>query len=638
MTVVIAACALVIVGSAMYGWGLVVRRLAALPAGTWPMTVALGLACWIVLGGVVNLARLAHPWMLYALLAVGTGMTIASLYTARASLRYVIWPEAGEERCYRVVWWGLTIVILGFTLSTQLSPTAFNQYDDFQKYFVHVARMVQTGTLYGSTLNTLGSETLGGQAFLQGVAVAQGTFAYINSADAVFCFMLTILLAGGVALGRTAVAPIAILAILLLWLFEPQYVSVTALYSASALLFAVVTLSVDRREYATDETDGPSPAAIGLIYAGLVALKPTFAVFVGLHFLACTIATIAATGDVRSNFKRAIATTMWGLAFISPWIALYGPLYWSALVQPAVGLAPMPVPGAETVNLISSKALFLGGSYLQYTFVVVVFVICAGMTLGRQRSNPDAARLVGVCAAVPVAYLVMLLVMGPLVDGYQTALRHFLPVLIGTAPAALIFCGWLTGGRRPEEPRSRAAIICTILAAVLVVWFAPDALTRARFVVRTGSMLAFLRTWTTDQTAALIAFNHEALQGDLRQRIAEQQQRVPAGEPLLVWTAAPFLLDFTRNPITDIDIGGIATPWSRTPPVRYILWQYDGFGIRQPADYAEQMRGPGRRETYVVASGLAYTKRLQALLTYSQILFNDGKSVLMRIGDDAIHP
>jgi hypothetical protein len=641
MIIVIAACVMFVVCSALYGWGLVVRRLAALPTGTWPMTVALGLSCWIFLGGILNLARLARPWALYALIAVGTCITLVHLHAIRANLRHALWPKAWEERIYRIVWCGLVVGILGFTLFTQLSPSAFNTYDDFQKYFVHVARMVQTGTLYGSTLNTLGSETLGGQAFLQGITVANDSFAYINAADAIFCFMLTILLAGGLALGRPMIAPIAVLAILLVWLFEPQYVSVTALYSAAALIFSVVTLSVDRREYVTDVADSPSAAAIGLIYAALVALKPTFALFAALHFLACTIATVVATREVSSNSKRAVATAMWGLAFISPWAALYGPLYWSAVVQPTIGLEHVPVPSAETINLISTKALFLGGSYIQYTSVVAIFVICAGITLARQRSNPATAQLVGVCCAVPAAYLIMMLVMGPLLVGYETALRHFLPVLIGTAPAALILCGWVTVVKvagESEQPSGRAAVICAILAAAQVIWFVPDALTRAQGLARTGSMLAYLRSWTVSQTVSLLAFDHEALEGDLGHQIAAQQQRVPAGEPLLVWTAAPFLFNFTRNPIIDIDIGGTATPWSRTPPVHYILWQYAGFGIRQLDDYEEQMRGPGRRETYIAATWLAYAKRVQGLLKNAQIIFNDGNSVLMRIEPDIILP
>ncbi len=140
MTIVIAVGADVVLGSALFGWGLIVRRLLALPAGTWPMTAALGLACWIFLGGVLNLARLAHPWALYALLAIGIGAMIASLHAARANLRQAVWPKAREERIYRAVWGSLVVAILGFTLFTQLSPSAFNHHDDFQKYFVHVAQ------------------------------------------------------------------------------------------------------------------------------------------------------------------------------------------------------------------------------------------------------------------------------------------------------------------------------------------------------------------------------------------------------------------------------------------------------------------------------------------------------------------
>jgi len=132
--------------------------------------------------------------------------------------------DSRKTQCiYRIIWIGLAAVMIGLAVITQSAPSAFNHHDDYQKYFAHVARMVQTGTLYGSPMNTLGSETLGGQAFLQSPFVALLPIAYINTADAVFCFSLMLFLSGGVALGRPFMAPTAVLAMLLIWLFEPQY-------------------------------------------------------------------------------------------------------------------------------------------------------------------------------------------------------------------------------------------------------------------------------------------------------------------------------------------------------------------------------------------------------------------------------
>jgi hypothetical protein len=44
----------------LYGFGRVTRTRLKLPAGSWPMTMAIGLAGWIVLGGVLNLLRISY--------------------------------------------------------------------------------------------------------------------------------------------------------------------------------------------------------------------------------------------------------------------------------------------------------------------------------------------------------------------------------------------------------------------------------------------------------------------------------------------------------------------------------------------------------------------------------------------------
>lgn len=614
------------------------RRLTRLPGGTWPMTTALGLAGLIFIGGLSNLSRLAVPALLYVLIAVGLAVATKCL-VARVARAASARPgeRKTDERIYPVVWLCLVALIGGVAVWTQLSPSAFNHHDDFQKYFVHVARMLQTGTAYGSPLNTLGSETFGGQAFVQGFAVAIGGMEYINAADAIFCFVLTLLLAGGVAIGRPQIKPIAIIAILMVWVFEAQYVSVTALYSGAVLVFAGIALSVDRREYATDARSSPPAAAIGLIYAALVALKPTFALFSVFHFLACVIGTIAGTREIRASLKHYGATALWGVVFIIPWVAPYAPIYLQALLQPVVGTVEQPTPLAETIELLSTRQLLYGGSYAQYSFAAMAPAICAAATLGmRQSRSPDAARLVAICIALPIAYLVMLLV-GPLHAGYDTALRFFTPVLIGAAPATLILLR-MVADPAPGRKFRRRVLVGELLVAVLAAWFVPDAISRANLLIRTGSMLAYLRSWPPSAIDVLVKFDREALRGNLQQRIAEQQGRVPAGEPVLVWTAAPFLLNFTRNPIVDADIGGLSTPWARTPRVSYVLWQYGGFGVRQPRDYAQQIRSTGRRETYLAANALAYAGRLQYLLTHSEILFNDGQTALLRVTPDMLPP
>jgi hypothetical protein len=597
------------------------------------MTMAIGLAAWIAIGGLLNLLLVAYPAMIYLLLAVGCAFLAKELAAKDSRIRAIL-TAARHVDLYVVGWLCIALAIVGFTIATQLSPSAYNHHDDYQKYFAHVARMLQTGTLFGSPLNTLGSETLGGQAFIQAAFVSYLPFAAINSADAVFCFSLTVLLTGGIALGRPAIAPAALLAMVAVWLFEPQYVNVTALYSAAALIFAIIALTVDRREYAAGNVSCAPAAVIGLLYAALMALKPTFGLFILLHFLFCIAADAFSSRCIGSTTKRAATVMGWSLLFVAPWAALYFPLYWTALMAPVASMVEAPVPAVRTINLLSTATLFYGGSYAAYTLAAVMPLICgiAALTRG-EWSNPDVTRFAGICAAVLIAYLFMLFAMGPLLAGYPTALRHFLPILIGAVPATLVLCGLFEQSADSPRRLSRAAGVGVGLAAILAVCFVSDFSTRASQLVRTGTMLSYVRNWPPDGTSALLATSSEMLQpqGPLARKLAELQHAVPAGEPLLVWISAPFLLNFARNPIIDVDIGGVANPWSKAPPVSYVLWQYAGFGIRLPAHYERQMRGSGRRETYLAARGLVYFRHLEDLASRARVLIDDGSTVVLRI-------
>jgi hypothetical protein len=61
--------------------------------------------------------------------------------------------------------------------------------------------MVETGTVFGSPLNDIGFDTIGGQAFLDGFVVAFLPIRYINGVVA-FALILCIMLASQFTRGR----------------------------------------------------------------------------------------------------------------------------------------------------------------------------------------------------------------------------------------------------------------------------------------------------------------------------------------------------------------------------------------------------------------------------------------------------
>jgi len=195
--------AMAIFAFALYGWGWAFRRLFRMAAGAWAVTLTLGLAAVVFLGGMLNAVGLAYPAALACVAAGGMVLAVVALWRSQTGLG-AIRERLAAERWNVLAILIPTAAILAFTIATQLPPDAYNYQDDFEKYFVHPVRMLATGTLFGSPLSSIGSETLGGIAFLDGFAVALFPIVYINCVDAVFGLFLCLVLAGGFTGGDTA--------------------------------------------------------------------------------------------------------------------------------------------------------------------------------------------------------------------------------------------------------------------------------------------------------------------------------------------------------------------------------------------------------------------------------------------------
>jgi hypothetical protein len=184
--------AMTVFAAALAGWGTVVARYAGLSRTCWLLTIAWGLAAVLFLGGVLNALHLAFAAAL-ATIVIG-GLCLLGLelrHTRRADLAR-FWKER-KAKDFAVA--GLIAAILIFTAVTQLPPSAFSFMDDFGKYFFHPLAMLANGSVLGGPTSDLGSETLGGKAFLDAFVVAIFPITAINATDAVFGLALALALA-----------------------------------------------------------------------------------------------------------------------------------------------------------------------------------------------------------------------------------------------------------------------------------------------------------------------------------------------------------------------------------------------------------------------------------------------------------
>ena len=569
------------------GWGWAFRKVFKLESGSWPATVALGMATLVFLGGILNLARLAYPPALAMVAAAGVLLSIAAV-------REISIPRPP---------WLIILVIAGitiFTIVTQLPPSVYNFRDDFQKYFAYPVRMLQTGTVFGSPLSAMGTQTLGAKPFLDGFVIAFFPIVYINAVDAAFGLFLCLLLASQFTQGRRDLLPMTVLCVISVVFIDPQYVNISTLYIGSALIMAMVAVPM--------ETVAPSAAAMGLLYAALVALKPTFIVFVAIHWLAIALST-----GIKQALRIGIASAL----FVSPWILLHAPYYLAGIRAHLPPPTVVPgTPEVDSINLFSFSPSEYGASPICYTALIIAIGLC-GFYCYRV-ARPASLKVVECCASGVVAFLVFIYVLGPVHAGYDHSMRYFTPIAIGLAPPAF---GWTSYyAKRPWLP--------LLLVAIPLAGFSSMVRTRIGWAVDSHSVASY--DWLAlDKEYAV--YNRRVLYGPEREEVKALQDRIPAGEPILTWTNTPFYFDYTRNRIYDTDPAGAGNPWAEIPKVRYMIWDYDGYASPDNNEFTEDALNVGAGERKNARRALDLVKTFRGFMDRGEVLFDDGEIAVVRL-------
>jgi hypothetical protein len=611
----------------LWGIGQAVRRLAKAPKGRWAVSLGIGLAALVCAGGILNLAHIAYRPVMWIVMVVGVTVAAAEIRRVRLSAARALPP--GREARIELALAALAIAaMMVFTIATQLPPREYNFHDDLQKYFAHPVRMIETGTLAGSPLSAIGSETLGGQAFLQGFVVSVLPLRYINALDAVLGLFILLLIAAAAGWRRFGWFPGAFLGVVFVAAINPQYVNISGLYTA-AVLMATATMLV------ADEGEDASPLLLGLVYAALVAIKPIFGMFAAFH-----IPFSALSGLARDGAQRALAwtgrTVAWSAAALAPWLLTFLPTYLGHGVFQA---QTSPVPGDSAgITLLSTDDVFAGDRIASYTAIAGLGLFVAALALiawqmsarnPGDKANSAPAKPLGLYAAAAsgvICYLVLVLYMSRW-GGYRPCVRYSVPFLLGTCVIAAIMAPSLLG--------RLTRVFCVLLPVVgimaIIASFVPGAIARYQQAARVGSILAFEDASTAADYPAYI---QSSLSDATHQRIAKYQADVPPGEPLLAWIDTPYWLDYHRNRIADVDIAGTATPWAHVPPdVHYFFWQFHGYATRRIGDYERGMREPGigARDRLIFARSYALANLLSQLSNQAQIVASDDEYVLFRI-------
>jgi hypothetical protein len=630
----ITIAALVVAGAALYGWGRKIRQLTGLSGGGWPLTTGFGLGTIIFLGGLCNLFAIARPWAFNAIILLGLGFS--ALEFRKNKLPSFNWRHlTGGTYWYRLLLLVIVVAVGGFVISTQLVPVTFNHHDDFEKYIPQVVRMLATGTVHDNPIGSIGIETLGGQAVLQGFVAADFPIEYINGADALFCLLLSLLIIGSVAFEHPRLGPAMLSGVLALLAVDPHYVNISGVYSIVALSLVLVFATSEEK---SDTDRAHIEAIVGLLYAAQIAVKLTAVSFVGLHFVWWIGGTAWIYRDWRFALRRGLKAAFWTAAFLLPWIALWAPDY-IAIMTPPPGspvLAKVPQHPPIFVNPFSTNpdmpvAWYSAAAAIILCYGCAVFFHARQPALGKS-ARANAAAFAAFCIAATGNFVFCIAYLGPyvLLDA-EAATRYSAPWLAAGIGATLAL-GPTFLHRAGERAPSRTAVLTSVCVGFAVIlMFGHSLQQRISYAALYGMPQAYIRWWQPEARQVAASAMADALHGRLREEVHNAQSRVPAGSPILVWMVAPFLLDYERNPIHEIGWYQLVRPWTLIPKTDYVLWQYNGFGVRQPPYYAEQIRAGNEIVAQASVGALQFGDRLQQIWRKSEVLYDNSGIVVLRI-------
>jgi hypothetical protein len=653
--VVLSASEVLLFMASLYGWGSLANlRFGEWNPYCWAYPSALGIAVLIFLGGILNATGIAKPMVLIVLLLVGLGLAIFFVFRSfshpqknRSDTGKLpgkpLWDKVGNLICLALI-----LLVFFFLVMALMPVRTFNFHDDFHMYLGWPLRMLQTGTLGGNPFDHLGVSSLGGQSFMQGMFLAFGKIADVNAFDAILCLILVLGLLKEFG-DLVGVSPLFALAAGLVAIFiNPHYANISALYSGSLMLLGLTYAAVLLvRSYRSPASPGLilSVVPCALFCAALLCLKTTF-VFVALFFgLVSLLGSLLLVQEKKQVLLAHLSLVVITIILMIPWISLYWDRYLRETyyilndISYARGTTANPA-GSEDVlaTLLSNQDLFYGNTYRDYLSIVGMLsfaFIATGWIVWKNENRRESLLLIPLLAVFmgTIISYGLQFIFGP----PRLVVRYSCPILIGAAPVAVLLAGWLWKQGRSQLQtdfalKQSALFIAAILFAsqIGLLWtFRESFANRVQRAYSYRTLLSF----PIAEEASYMQYNDYVLSAKAQDRMVQIQEMVPVGETVFAWVSMPFLFDFTRNSIYTINESGVdynllvmpldsgvkqMRDFFRQFGIRYIIWDYNGYGMKKPAHM-------GSVQNKLV-------RILEGLIASSDVLYNNGVITVIDIG------
>ncbi len=530
-------------------WGLVVTLSFAalgriLARGFWPerrddffLTAGWGMAGMVILGGFLNLFGLARASALVvlviAVIVLETLLTLRMVLRTRKEALSSTELTASEPKERWATLWVVSVVLLAAFKYASSLTVEFNEPDDFPVYLFQAARLLQTGSIGLDPFSDRQLLSLNGQTFLLALVCSVSPVKYAFVLDPGTCWIVL----GGLTWSIVRHDLKGSIRDASLFTGLVYMAGIPFINLAGYLTGAVLYLTLIRTSYLGIRAQGAlawgSQFMLALTIASLCALKSTYIVFVGLYMLAW----------FSLRISRSFIFTLARESFVIGIAAIVLLLPWMYQQYRSGGTFFYPYLGKGFH--VSGPGFSYFEDSLTARFKGLIYYLASGH-------------------AVPALFGLILLVFNPFRED-RDRWRVLLASVFGAAVGSLGLAFYLAG--LSAVIRYAGAFLYVSLIPVGLFGFLAPRLSRSRAALA-FCLVGFVGLYWDNlhsKASALVQFVKTPGPGsaysaqDLAQ-LRRAQASVPPGKRILAWVERGFLLDFTRNPTCNLDLGMISPP------------------------------------------------------------------------------
>lgn len=505
------------------------------------LRAAWGMALAIAAGGFASLLTIASRPAVFVFVGAGVLLACIDLFRERPRLDF----GAAARYCRQYPGSTLLLVlIVGAALVQYVASICnlrFNPNDDFIAYFPFARQILDQGTLF-DPFSTRRVMSFGGHSLLQAIVLAGSAGFRLHLLDQGVCLLIAVMLIAGV---RTDPRPryAVILALMLLLTFPDIRINTYAQMSGVVIFFGLYRTMVWLDE---DETRRPiaSAAVLALVASAACTLRSNY-IAVAVPMVALSYAHLVWRSDDR---LRAVRETVYAagfsLIFLFPWMASSYQSSGTPLFPLLQGHFNPAFPMLQSPGNWREQLSDLFATVTQNRLMPAFGIVFLGGFLLPDRGSRRPLHALLLSSLIGWALLVHTL---------ASDIPSFERYVYGFLIAAVLAVTTRIGSPVTEPHRTRSLLIRTgrtIAAAgalAQLVYIAAPALGRHQRLLLEIDVVARLPIRSPDRLP--VARSYRAVQA-----------RVPENEPLLVMADYPFLFDFTRNAVYNIDTAAAVSP------------------------------------------------------------------------------